>query len=157
MSSLLDISRQILLLYHRYQTLTVPEDEAASCLLVNGSLLVPHSSEIPLSSQVESLEFYLNSNNIIFSLYLGLQRKNQLLSEGSTIVRIPKNRSWSFRFVFIDKKVEKYQKIVNLEINNLYIYIYAHVVSRFRIQTLYLHLHTAPPCRTRPHAAHGYC
>lgn len=36
----------------RYHTLTVPEEEAANCLLINGSLLVPHMSEIPLSSEV---------------------------------------------------------------------------------------------------------
>ena len=36
----------------RYHTLTLPEDEAANCLFVNGSLLHTHSVEIPLSAQV---------------------------------------------------------------------------------------------------------
>ena len=39
--------------WFRYHTLTVPEEEAANCLLINGSLLVPHMSEIPLSSEVK--------------------------------------------------------------------------------------------------------
>ena len=39
-------------LFSRYQTLTVPEDEAAKCLFVNGNLLTPHSNEIPDSSEV---------------------------------------------------------------------------------------------------------
>ena len=36
----------------RYHTITLPEDEAANCLFVNGSLLHTHSVEIPLSAQV---------------------------------------------------------------------------------------------------------
>lgn len=36
----------------RYQTLTLPEDEAASCIYVNHCLLHTHSTEAPLSAKV---------------------------------------------------------------------------------------------------------
>ena len=51
----------------RYHTLTVPEEEAANCLLINGSLLVPHMSEIPLSSEVH-FGHVLCSFNIFYPL-----------------------------------------------------------------------------------------
>ena len=41
----------------RYHTLTLPEDEAANCLFVNGSLLHTHSVEVPLSAQVSYYNF----------------------------------------------------------------------------------------------------
>jgi len=37
---------------NRYHTLTVPEDDAANSLFINNCLLIPHSNEIPLSSEV---------------------------------------------------------------------------------------------------------
>ena len=38
----------------RYQTLTLPEDEAASCIYVNHCLLHTHSTEAPLSAKVKT-------------------------------------------------------------------------------------------------------
>ena len=74
-----------MVLVSRYRTLTLPEDEAADCLFVNGTLLHANSVEAPLSAQVRK-----DGRREIFSLFQcsGFQRKNKLPSEGNRFVRI---------------------------------------------------------------------
>ena len=80
--SCLHESNEPLWYFYRYHTLTVPEEEAANCLLINGSLLVPHVSEIPLSSEVQwyfCLKF--NSFSNIFLVQVFKQRIHYPIKE----------------------------------------------------------------------------
>ena len=58
----------------RYHTLTLPEDEAANCLFVNGSLLHTHSVEVPLSAQVSY--YNLGSAKFFTFQFSGFQGEN---------------------------------------------------------------------------------
>jgi len=51
----------------RYQTLTLPEDEAANCLYINHNLLHTHSMEAPLSSKVFSEKIDFPSKEVSMS------------------------------------------------------------------------------------------
>ena len=92
----------------RYHTLTVPEEEAANCLLINGSLLVPHMSEIPLSSEVHFGYILYRINNIISRA--GFQATDSLSNKRNSFVRVSKDWPWTFILMHFNKKIKKYQK-----------------------------------------------
>ena len=74
-----------MVLVSRYRTLTLPEDEAADCLFVNGTLLHANSVEAPLSAQVrkEGEKYFHCSNVQVFKEKINYPQKEIGLSEFS--------------------------------------------------------------------------
>jgi len=73
---------------NRYQTLTLPEDEAADCIYVNGSLLHNHSIEAPLSAQVFNEKINFPQQEIALSEF---SKTGRGLSSLCLLVRKTKN------------------------------------------------------------------
>jgi len=77
---------------NRYQTLTLPEDEAANCMYVNNTLVHTHSTEIPLSSKVFSEKINFPKREISLSEFQktgrGLSSICILVKKSKTIRKI---------------------------------------------------------------------
>lgn len=73
---------------NRYQILTVPEDDAANCLFVNGSLIVPHANEVPLSSQVFKNKIHYSIKEVGLSEF---QKTGRGVSSLCLLIRKSKN------------------------------------------------------------------
>jgi len=77
---------------NRYQTLTLPEDEAANCMYVNNTLVHTHSIEIPLSSKVFSEKINFPKREISLSEFQktgrGLSSICILVKKSKTIRKI---------------------------------------------------------------------
>lgn len=77
---------------NRYQTLTLPEDEAANCIYVNNTLVHTHSTEIPLSSKVFSEKILFPMREISLSEFQktgrGLSSLCILVKKSKTIRKI---------------------------------------------------------------------
>jgi len=77
---------------NRYQTLTLPEDEAANCMYVNNTLVHAHSIEIPLSSKVFSEKISFATKEISLSEFQktgrGLSSLCILVKKSKTIRKI---------------------------------------------------------------------
>jgi len=77
---------------HRYQTLTLPEDEAANCVYVNNTLVHTHSIEVPLSSKVFNERIHFPTREISLSEFQktgrGLSSLCILVKKSKTIRKI---------------------------------------------------------------------
>jgi len=77
---------------NRYQTLTLPEDEAANCIYVNNTLVHAHNIEIPLSAKIFTEKIDFATREISLSEFQktgrGLSSLCILLKKSKTIRKI---------------------------------------------------------------------